>query len=81
MVCPCGFDAEDQSLHDAWESDEKPLRISGPLRINPFENPILDSSAAAVFALLGAGSLSVLAQSAKTYYKRGQAAEAMRRLR
>ncbi len=33
--------------------------------------------AAAVFALLGAGSLSVLAQSAQTYYKRGQAAEAI----
>jgi general secretion pathway protein D len=31
--------------------------------------------AAAVFALLGAGSASVLAQSANAYYKRGQAAE------
>jgi len=32
--------------------------------------------AAGVFAILGVSSASVLAQSAKTYYKRGQAAEA-----
>lgn len=75
MVCPCGSDDDGQSLQTPG-SPMKSRVQSSALSVAVLSKIRFWILVAGVFALLGAGSASVFAQSANTYYKQGQAAEA-----
>ncbi len=75
MVCPYGFDDEGQSLQTLGSPMKSRLEFPAPL-IPVFSKARYWILFAGIFALLGVGSVSVIAQSPNSYYKKGQAAEA-----
>ncbi len=74
MVSPSGFDAEGQSLQTLGSPMKS--RLESPASsVSIFSKVRLWILVAGVFAFLALGSSNLLAQSANTYYKRGQSAE------
>jgi general secretion pathway protein D len=75
MACPCAYDLKDQS--STMLGSPMKSRVQSPAPSVPaFSNPRIWILAVGIFSLLCAGSASVSAQSANTFYKRAQAAEA-----
>jgi general secretion pathway protein D len=74
MVSPRGFDVDGQSLQTLGSPMKSSLQPPAPT-VSVRSKIRFWIFVLGVFALFGAGSASVLAQSASTYYKRGQAAE------
>ena len=75
MVCPCPFSPDGQS--SAKPGSPMKSRAQSPAPSVPFVlNPRFWILAAGILTVLAAGSARASAQSANSYYKQGQAAEA-----
>src|SRR6185437_3350536 len=75
MACPCAYDLKDQS--STMPGSPMKSRVQSPApSVSAFSNPRIWILAVGIFSLLCAGSATVSAQSASTFYKRAQAAEA-----